>query len=670
VRSRLCSVRCAEYAPLTMTIRKFPSALPMRVLIPLLTGIGGAVVLVLFTLYQSHKTLAEVEEEARHDLASIMSSLQGSVNYLLRRNDMTGVQAVLTNEGVHDYINDVVLVDPAGTIRAASRPAANGLPLQLTIPELAHVFTMCRNGKLMGKHLLSFDKNHLLGCYPVNSINREGAGGPQSGYLLVSYDFSRGKMLGEQRATRLALLVWSLFGAGLLLLIVLLRYALARRRIALVLSATEKLAAGDVTARVRLRGGDELATISRAFDRMADQLQATTQALETSRAGLEQRVQERTAELAKTNEMLEREITVRIHAEQAARRDGDWLRSLIETSQDAVISIDRQAQIVLFNPSAERIFGYTADEVVGRKINLLMAEPYAWEHDGYISDYQRTGKARAIGQTRLFMAKRKNGEQFPIEVSLTEVAADENVPYAAFIRDVSEKSRLQAQLLESERLAAIGTTAAKIGHEMANPLNGMYLTVQLLEQRLAKELAGSNGQIAANIKKLRDEIGRLNQLLQQFRALARREKLEFRDLYIADLIKDVVTVQQPLCASLGIEIEQCLATDLPPISADPDKLKQAILNLLKNSVEAMPGGGKIRITGSATSDTVTIELADTGIGVPPDIDIFQPFATTKDQGTGLGLVIVRQIITAHRGTISYSSEPGKGTVFVISLPRT
>lgn len=107
-------------------------------------------------------------------------------------------------------------------------------------------------------------------------------------------------------------------------------------------------------------------------------------------------------------------------------------------------------------------------------------------------------------------------------------------PHAAFIRDVSERSRLQAQLLESERLAAIGTTAANIAHEIANPLNGMYLTVQLLEQRLAKELAGSDGQLTANIKRLKDEIARLIQLLQQFRALARLDKYDFGPLEVAD----------------------------------------------------------------------------------------------------------------------------------------
>jgi two-component system sensor kinase FixL len=517
--------------------------------------------------------------------------------------------------------------------------------------------------------MMGFDTDHLIGCFPVAASSTAGSRELRSRYLLLSYDFGRRKALAEQQIIWLAILVWALFGAGFVLLIVLIRYALARRRIALVVSATEKLAAGDLAARVGLRGGDELATIGEAFDRMADQLQTTTQALETSRAELERRVEERTEELAKANKQLESEISVRVQAEQAARRDGDWLRSLIQTSQDAVVSIDRQGQIVLFNPAAERIFGYTADEVAGRKVNILMAEPYAVEHDSYISDYQRTGKARAMGQTRLFLAKRKNGEQFPIEVSLTEVAADESVPYAAFIRDVSERSRLQAQLIESERLAAIGITAAKIGHEIANPLNGMYLTIQLLEQRLAKELAGANGQIRANIKKLRDEIARLNQLLQQFRALARREKYDFRTLHLADLIDDLLTVQQPLCASLGIEIECHLEPDVPPLPADRDKLKQAFLNLLNNSMEAMAAGGKIEITVSASSDMVNIRIADSGPGIPADIDIFQPFATTKNYGTGLGLVIVRQIITAHHGTISYSSQPGKGTIFVISLPR-
>ena len=132
-----------------------------------------------------------------------------------------------------------------------------------------------------------------------------------------------------------------------------------------------------------------------------------------------------------------------------------------------------------------------ADEVIGQKVNMLMAEPYATEHDEYIARYESTGEARAIGRIRTVTARRKNGEPFPIELSVTEIAVDQDVHYAAFIRDISEKTRLQGQLLESERLAAIGTTAAKIGHELANPLNGMSLTIQLLEQRLNKLVDGS-----------------------------------------------------------------------------------------------------------------------------------------------------------------------------------
>jgi two-component system sensor kinase FixL len=636
----------------------------MRLLIPLLTGIGGIVVLTLFTLYQSQTTRTEVEDEARHDLSLIMAGLQTSISYLLGRNDTAGVRSVLASQATQPYIKHLVLVDENGIIMADAASVADGQALHAAIPELAHAFTLFRNGRMSGRTILAFDGGHLFGCYPVVVDSAE----TTNRYLLVSYDFSERKALGRQRSVRLVVLVGSLFVAGFVVVMLLLRHALARRRIALVLAATEKLAGGDLAARVGLRGADELATIGNAFDRMADQLQTTTQALEASRVELERRVEERTAELAKANKQLEREIFVRIQAEQAARRDGDWLRSLIQTSQDAVVSIDREGQIVLFNPAAERIFGFTADEIVGQKVNVLMAEPYALEHDGYISQYERTGIAHATGQTRLFMGRRKNGEQFPIEVSLTRVPADENVPYAAFIRDVSEKSRLQAQLLESERLAAIGSTAAKIGHEIANPLNGMYLTVQLLDQRIAKELPDLDGQIRANIKKLREEITRLNQLLQQFRALARRDKYDFRSIDIADLIEDVITAEQPVAATAGIEIERAAEAHLPAIQGDWDKLKQVFLNLIKNAMEAMPSGGKITIAASAASGMVKIQIADSGVGIPPDIDIFEPFATTKKQGTGLGLVIVRQIVTAHHGTIFYTSEAGKGTVFIVSFP--
>jgi two-component system, LuxR family, sensor kinase FixL len=377
---------------------------------------------------------------------------------------------------------------------------------------------------------------------------------------------------------------------------------------------------------------------------------------------LERKVEQRTTSLAA-------EVTQRIQSEEILERSESWLRSLIAATQDAVLSIDRRGCVVLFNPAAERIFGYAAAEIVGRKVNKLMAEPYASEHDGYIERYERTGEAHAIGRIRTVTAKRKNGELFPIELSVTEIEVDKDVHYAAFIRDISEKAKLQEQLVERERLATIGTTAAKIGHELANPLNGLSLTIQLLQQRLSKLRNPPDSQVMATIQRLKNEISRLNQLASQFRTISRRENYDLQPTELAGLIDDVIKIQQPHLAQLNIEVEQFIPADLPTVAVDKDKIKQALLNLVKNAAEAMPGGGKINIGVSTNQEGVFIDITDTGTGIPPDIDAFEPFLTTKKDGTGIGLVIVRQIVVAHGGKISYRSRPGESTTFRIELPR-
>jgi PAS domain S-box-containing protein len=259
------------------------------------------------------------------------------------------------------------------------------------------------------------------------------------------------------------------------------------------------------------------------------------------------------------------------------RRGQAWLQSLIETTQDAVLSIDRQGRIVLFNPAAESILGYTRAEVIGEKVNVLMAEPYATEHEEYIDRYEKTGEARAIGRVRTVTARRKSGDLFPIELSVAEIALDKDVHYAAFIRDISERTQLQAQLVESERLAAIGNTAARIGHELANPLNGMSLTVQLLEQRVIRLGAEVNSQLAPTVKRLRGEISRLQKLLAEFATISRKEKYVFRPIDFIRLIEDVIELQSPHLSRIGVVIDITLPSDLPVMSVDGDKIKQALL---------------------------------------------------------------------------------------------
>ncbi len=350
------------------------------------------------------------------------------------------------------------------------------------------------------------------------------------------------------------------------------------------------------------------------------------------------------------------------------KRAEAWRSRLIATTQDAVIAIDRQSRMVLFNPAAEKIFGYTLPEVQGQRLQVLMPDPYAREHDEYVERYERTGEPRAIGRVRIVFARRKNGEMFPMELSVTEVGVgtEDDIRYAAFIRDVSERVRIQEQLLERERLAAIGTTAAKLVHEIGNPLNGMSIATQLLERRLGK--LTEDEPIQMSVRALRDQTSRLANLLDEFRSLSRRQQFTFRPTKLPEVIREVMSAEFGLYTERGIAVEQVFAPDLPSVNVDQDKLKQVMLNLCKNAIEAMPNGGTLTIRVHHSHEHVYMEIADTGTGIPDGVNVFEPFMTTKKEGTGLGLPIVRQLVDAHGGTLTYRSELGKGTTFVVTLP--
>ena len=350
------------------------------------------------------------------------------------------------------------------------------------------------------------------------------------------------------------------------------------------------------------------------------------------------------------------------------QRAEDQLYNLIQTTQDAVVSIDQQGCIDTFNPAAERIFGYTYAEVQGQKVQLLMPEPYASEHDEYVARYQRTGEPYAIGRVRTVAARRKDGEVFPIELSVIEFAVGSEIRYGAFIRDISEKVRLQERIIEKERLAAIGTTVAKLVHEIGNPLNGMAVATQLLQRRLDKQRESVDEKVWTTVQSLGGEIGRLARLLQEFRALSRQQQFALQPTNLITVVQEVMTTEIAHYTERGIRVEHHLPKDLPLVMADGDKLKQALLNLCKNAVEAMPDGGTLSVRLHQTGEQVKLEVADTGVGIPVGVDIFEPFVTTKPEGTGLGLAIVRQIIAAHSGTLNYTSAQGQGTSFLITLP--
>lgn len=355
-------------------------------------------------------------------------------------------------------------------------------------------------------------------------------------------------------------------------------------------------------------------------------------------------------------------------SETRLRRTQNWVQSLVETTQDAVITIDARSAIVLFNAAAERVFGYSWAQVRGQDVAMLMPEPYGSEHAGYITRYERTGEPHAIGCIRNVTGRRANGEEFPVELSVTEIdGGDGEVRYGAFIRDISDKEQLHRELLERERLAAIGTTAAKFAHEISNPLNGMYTQAQLMLRRIKRDPAVADARIGEGLALILNDIEHLNSLLVEFRSMSRREEYRLRPMSLATLATDISAVERAGYAQAGIVVELDLPAELPRVIGDPLRLRQVLTNLIRNAAEAMPGGGIVHLRAAAIGHNVELTVTDGGPGLPDGLDLFAPFTTTKDAGTGLGLAIVSQIMAAHNGAVRAESA-ATGAVFTIELP--
>jgi two-component system sensor kinase FixL len=350
-------------------------------------------------------------------------------------------------------------------------------------------------------------------------------------------------------------------------------------------------------------------------------------------------------------------------------REGDprRLAQLVDTCQDAVIFIDGLGTILLANPATCRMFGYESAELEGKDVRILMAEPYSSQHRSYVEHFERTGEKRAIGKIRQVSAMRRGGEEFPIELSVTQLAeGSDQVRYGAFIRDVSEKVRLHGQLMERERAATVGTTASMLVHEIGNPLNNMALQLQALRRRVMKIEGGAES--ATKVDACLSEIERLSRLVQEFRALSSRRRIDRHPVKLTEVVESVLS--NLLRISRGISIVREFGDDRVVALADSDKVQQVILNLIHNAVEAMPAGGTLTIRTSRDEKDYCLEVNDTGDGIPENLDVFEPFVTSKPDGTGLGLAICSEIVREHQGSLTFETKAGEGTTFRMKIPLT
>lgn len=353
------------------------------------------------------------------------------------------------------------------------------------------------------------------------------------------------------------------------------------------------------------------------------------------------------------------------------------LKAIVETAVDGLITIDSRGIIRSFNPAAEDIFGYAADEVIGEKINLLMPSPYRDEHDEYMDRYQRTGEKRIIGIGREVHGLRKDGTVFPLDLAVSEFWVGEQRFYSGIVRDITERREVRK---ERERLideleqknAELERFTYTVSHDLKSPLITIKGFLGMLEQDLK---AGNYDRMSDDMVRIANAADKMKELLDEVLELSRIGRVvnpsEWVDL--SELAADVATLMSGPLEQRGVDVE--IAPDLPTVYGDRIRLREVLQNLIENA---------IKFLGEQPEPIITIEtrredgqliccVRDNGIGIDPEylkkvFGLFEQLDPSK-QGTGVGLALVHRIIEVHGGRIWVESEGiDEGATFCFTFP--
>ncbi|MBS0578212.1 MAG: PAS domain S-box protein [Proteobacteria bacterium] len=355
-------------------------------------------------------------------------------------------------------------------------------------------------------------------------------------------------------------------------------------------------------------------------------------------------------------------------------------RALLDAAVDGVIVTDSTGVIHVFNRSAERLFGFTSAEVLGRNVSMLMAGDDASRHDDHLQQYLRTRIPRIIGQGREVTAKRKDGKTFPAFLSVG-VTDSTPVRFVSFVQDVSTRRhadedgrRLQERLWHVSRLATMGEMASGIAHELNQPLAAIANYAQACDRLLA----GSDPdipEIRGALREITEQAVRAGDIIRKLRGLVTRSDGEARPTNINQLITELTNLIQASVRAHEIDFRLCLGSDIPVLRLQPVEIQQVILNLVRNAIESFPDGhqGARRVvirTYATTDGDVAISVCDNGPGVAAHIapSLFDPFCSSKENGTGLGLAMSRTMVSRHGGTLDYEPNSPAGACFTVRLP--
>ena len=380
------------------------------------------------------------------------------------------------------------------------------------------------------------------------------------------------------------------------------------------------------------------------------------------------------------------DITRQRQAEDALRASENHLRSILATVPEAMVAIDGHGTILTFSGTAETLFGYRADEAVGRNVALLMPSPDRERHHGYIRHYLETGEPHVIGIGREVTARRKDGTIFPVELSIGEVDTGEGRLFTGFIRDLSQRRRteeklaaVQAELIHVSRVGAMGAMASTLAHELNQPITAVVNYVEGVRDLLARPAPLGNDDRAMVREALDDaarEALRAGNILRHLRDFVARGEVEKTVEPLPALIREAATFGLMGSREKGVETVMDIDPAASPVLVDKVQIEQVLINLIRNAVEAMSDSPERRLTIRTGPEPdqpgyVRVSVADTGPGVPPAVadQLFNAFVSTKTRGMGLGLSICRTIIEANGGHIGMELQEGGGSLFHFTLAR-
>lgn len=345
---------------------------------------------------------------------------------------------------------------------------------------------------------------------------------------------------------------------------------------------------------------------------------------------------------------------------------GDLLSEVLAQLSEGVATLTADGVVVSWNPRAASLTGYTLADINARGLIQVFDQPQVLEN---LLRAARDG-IPTLGER--VVLQRADGRCIPMDVRCSPLRHLGGTPLRVVLvmRDLSELEILQSRLLQSERLSLLGRLAGAVSHEIRNPLAAIFLHADVLADELQRPRRGDREQILRSLAAIKEEVSRLHDLVQQYLSLARLSDLQREPVNLSLFIQAFAQEARERLVARGITLRVEGVGQPVQVALHTNSFRRVLLNLLNNAVEAMPQGGALRLRLRRRRGHVWLEISDTGCGIPPEQVplLFSPFHSTKPEGTGLGLYLVHEIVTAHQGEMTVTSAPGAGTTFTVRLP--